>query len=337
MRHQQSAAFAADAYARCTLTPGVCYGTAGMGITDSVTGINQAWLANSPVIGLFGMHHWDGGRRGVLQEAYPGRILDSITKSTVEIDDGNLIPLHLHRAFRDCMAYPPGPVALSFTMGALGPMVRGEKALLGDMSPGDVAMPSSAEADPLAIKKVVQLLMKAERPVIVAGEGVHWAQAGPELQELIELLQIPLHMRRTARGSVAEHHPLAFGGAYRSEVWRSADVMLIIGLRLGWLEWYGLPPAWPPDAKRIVVHESATDGWSPLPTEAFIVGNPRLVLRQMLDAARPMRKRARPKRIEWLAHLKECHETWESALVKDEREYEDHKPMHPWLLAREIA
>ena len=49
---------------------GVCYGTAGMGITDSVTGINQAWLANSPVIGLFGMHHWDGGRRGVLQEAY---------------------------------------------------------------------------------------------------------------------------------------------------------------------------------------------------------------------------------------------------------------------------
>ena len=337
MRHQQSAAFAADAYARCTLTPGVCYGTAGMGITDSVTGINQAWLANSPVIGLFGMHHWDGGRRGVLQEAYPGRILDSITKSTVEIDDGNLIPLHLHRAFRDCMAYPPGPVALSFTMGALGPMVRGEKALLGDMSPGDVEMPSSAEADPLAIKKMVQLLMKAERPVIVAGEGVHWAQAGPELQELVELLQIPLHMRRTARGSVTEGHPLAFGGAYRSEVWRSADVVLIVGLRLGWLEWYGLPPAWPPDAKRIVVHESATDGWSPLPTEAFIVGNPRLVLRQMLEAARRMLKRARPKRIEWLAHLKECHETWESALVKDEREYEDRKPMHPWLLAREVA
>ena len=205
-------------------------------------------------------------------------------------------------------------------------MVRGEKALLGDMSPGDVAMPSSAEADPSAIKKVVQLLMKAERPVIVAGEGVHWAQAGPELQELVELLQIPLHMRRTARGSVTEDHPLAFGGAYRSEVWRSADVMLIIGLRLGWLEWYGLPPAWPPDAKRIVVHESATDGWSPLPTEAFIVGNQACVTSDT-DAARPMLK-GTAQEGEWLAHLKECRETWESALVKDERN-RDRKPMHP--------
>src|SRR3990172_12696042 len=113
-------------------------------------------------------------------------------------------------------------------------------------------MPSSAEADPLAIKKMVQLLMKAERPVIVAGEGVHWAQAGPELQELVELLQIPLHMRRTARGSVTEDHPLAFGGAYRSEVWRSADVVLIIGLRLGWLGGYGFPPPFPPNPKKIL-------------------------------------------------------------------------------------
>ena len=79
MRHNQAAAYAADAYSRCTLSPGICYGTAGMGVTDSVSGINQAWQARSPVIALFGMHHWEGSRRGVLQEAYPSKIYESMT------------------------------------------------------------------------------------------------------------------------------------------------------------------------------------------------------------------------------------------------------------------
>ncbi|MBI2859717.1 MAG: thiamine pyrophosphate-binding protein [Chloroflexi bacterium] len=337
MRHQQSAAFAADAYARCTLGPGICFGTAGMGITDSVTGINQAWLANSPVIGLFGMHHWDGGRRGVLQEAYPSRILDSMTKSTVEIDDGNLIPLHLHRAFRDCTSFPAGPVALGFTMGALGPMVRGEKSLLGDMAPEDVASPAPAAGDPGAIQKAVQLLLQAKRPVVVAGDGVYWARAGAELREFVELFQTPLHMRRSARGTVPETHPLAFGGAYRSQVWHDADLVIIIGLRLGWMEWYGLPPAWPKEAKRVVVHESATDGWSPLPTEAYVTGNPRLVLRQMIEAGRPRLSREPAERNEWLAHLSSCRDAWDTALSDDEKIYEERQPMHPWLLAREVA
>lgn len=308
-----------------------------MGITDSVTGINQAWLAHSPVIGLFGMHHWDGGKRGVLQEAYPGRIFDSITKSTVEIDEGNLIPLHLHRAFRDCMAYPPGPVALSFTMGALGPMVRGEKALLGDMNVDEVASPSASAGDPDVVRSVAKLIMHAKRPVIVAGDGVHWARAGTELRELIELAQAPLHMRRTARGAVPESHPLVFGGAYRSDVWRTADLVVIIGLRLGWLEWYGLPPAWPPEAKRVIIHESATDGWSPLPSDAFIVGNPKLVLSQMNEVLRRLVKRHPPERYEWIERLRGCRDAWELSLSEDEKVYEDWVPMHPWLLAREVA
>ncbi|MBI2957596.1 MAG: thiamine pyrophosphate-binding protein [Chloroflexi bacterium] len=337
MRHQQSAAFAADAYARCTLSPGVCFGTAGMGITDSVTGMNQAWLANSPVIGLFGMHHWDGGRRGVLQEAYPGRILDSVTKSSVEIDDGNLIPLHLHRAFRDCMAFPGGPVALSFTMGALGPMVRGEKALLGDMAPGEAAAPAPSAGDPESVRRVAEMIVRAKKPVVVAGDGVYWARAGDELKGFVELAQAPLHMRRSARGCVPETHPLAFGGAYRSDVWRDADLVVIVGLRLGWLEWYGLPPAWPPDARRVIVHESATDGWSPLPTDAFILGNPRLVLRQLTDAVQAVVKEIPPDRREWLSHLKGCQDNWEAALAEDEEELEGKQPMHPWLLAREMA
>jgi acetolactate synthase-1/2/3 large subunit len=84
MRHQQGAAYAADAYARCTRSPGVCFGNAGVGMTDSVSGINQAWLGRSPLIGLFGMHEWDQSRRGGLQEVYPSRICETMTKWSVE-------------------------------------------------------------------------------------------------------------------------------------------------------------------------------------------------------------------------------------------------------------
>lgn len=308
-----------------------------MGITDSVTGINQAWLGESPVIALFGMHHWDGSRRGVLQEAYPSRILDTMTKWSVEIDDGNLIPLHLHRAFRDCMAYPAGPVALSFTMGGLGPLVRGERNLLGDINPEEVAAPSATQADPAAVRKAVQALKDARKPVIVAGDGVYWSGAGSELQELGELLQVPIHLRRMARGAMNERHPLVFGGPYRSQVWKDADLVIVMGLRLGWLEWYGLPPAWPAQARRIVVNESATDGWSPLPTDQLIVGNPRLVLRQMIDEARAMVSGNNDGREAWLEHLAECRQAFELGLEVDEKGYEDRQPMHPWVLAREIA
>lgn len=335
MRHQQGGAYAADAYARCTRSPGICFGTAGIGATDSVSGINQAWLSHSPVIGLFGMHDWEGSRRGVLQEAYPSRIYELMTKWSVDIDSWRLIPLYLRWALRDCMVYPPGPIVLGITMDALA-MTRAEKELVGDVSKKSMASPLPAQGDPAGVERAVRMLLEAEKPVIVAGEGVYWADAAKELQELVELLGIPVHTRRAARGAVPEDHPLAFTGAYRADFWSEADVIMIIGLRLGCLEGYGQLPAWPARAKRILVQESATDGWTPLPTEEFIVGNPKSVLRQMLDFAKGMVKEA-PQRTKWLEHLKHCRGAFEQGLAKDEAEYEEKSPIHPWLLAREIA
>ena len=334
MRHNQAAAYAADAYARCTLSPGICYGTAGMGVTDSASGINQAWQARSPVIALFGMHHWDGSRRGVLQEAYPSKIYESMTKWSVDIDDWRFIPLYLNWALRDCMVYPPGPISLGLTMDALA-WTRSRKDAIGDIPPAAMASPTLAEADRAAVARAVKMLVEAERPVIVAGEGIHWSHASEELLEFAELLHIPVHTRRIARGAVPEDHPLAFGGGYRGHFWAEADVVLTIGLRLGWFEWYGLAPSWPAGAKRLVIHESATDGWSPLPTEELIIGNPKLVLRQMIDYAKGYVKSS--DRLDWLEHLALCRQAYEQGLAEDEAEYENQSPIHPWVLAWEIA
>jgi len=334
-RHQQSAAYAADAYARCTRSPGVCFGSAGIGVTDSVSGINQAWLAHSPVIGLFGMHEWELSRRGAFQEVYPSRIFDTMTKWSVDIDSTHMVPLHLRRALRDCMVYPPGPITLGFTLGALGRMEKNDR-LIGDVPKDLMASPSPSQGDPDTIERAVRILLDAERPVLVAGEGVYWSDAGAELRELAELLNIPVNMRRTARGTMDESHPLAVGGAYRADFWADADMVLMVGLRLGWFEREGRSPAWPARALRITVHESATDGWSPLPTAESIVGNPKLVLRQMIECAKSYMGDV-PQRQEWLEHLNRYHHGYEQELEGDETEYQNQVPIHPWVLAREIA
>jgi len=335
MRHQQAAAYAADAYARCTRSPAVCFGSAGIGVTDSVSGINQAWLAHSPVVGLFGMHEWELSRRGAFQEVYPSRIFDTMTKWSVDIDSTHMVPLHLRWALRDCMVYPPGPIALGFTLGALGRLRKSDR-LIGEVPKDLSASPSPSQGDPDAVERAVRILLDAERPVLVAGDGVYWSDAGAELKELAELLNIPVNMRRMARGAMDESHPLAVGGAYRADFWADADVVLIVGLRVGWFEREGRPPAWPARARRITVQESATDGWTPLPTAESIVGNPKLVLRQMIECAKSYMGDV-PQRQEWLEHLDRYRRGYEQELERDETEYQGQIPIHPWVLARESA
>ncbi len=335
MRHQQGAGYAADAYARCSRSPGVCFGSAGTGVTDSVSGINQAWLAGSPVVGLFGMNDWELSRRGAFQEVHPSRIFETMTKWSVDIDDKKMVPLYLRWALRDCMASPPGPIALGLTLGALG-LIRNPEKLIGELPKEAMASPSPTQADPAAVDRAVMMLLEAKRPVLVAGDGVYWADAAAELKELAELLSMPVNMRRMARGAIAEDHRLAVGGAYRADFWTDADVMLLVGLKVGWFERHGRTPAWPSRAKRIVIHESATDGWTPLPTAESIIGNPKLVLRQMIDCARGYMKEM-PQRKEWLEYLERCRQAYEKGLEGDEAEYQDEVPIHPWVLAREVA
>ena len=335
MREQQGAAYAADAYARCTRSPGVCFGSAGIGVTDSVSGINQSWLAKSPVIGLFGMHELDQSHRGAFQEVYPSLLCQTMTKWAVDIDDRHLLPLYLRWALRDCLVYPPGPVVLGLTLRALG-TVRDEESLIGDVPREVMASPAPAQGDAATVQRVVELLMMAKRPVMVAGDGVYWADADAELRELAELLHIPVNMRRMARGAMAEDHPLAVGGAYRADFWADADLVLIVGLTLGWFERNGRPPAWPGRARRVLVQESATEGWAPLPVDEFIVGNPKQVLRQMLNLLK-VNGHEPVERLAWQEHLERCRHAYEQGLAQDEDEYQQRVPLHPWVLAREIA
>jgi thiamine pyrophosphate-dependent acetolactate synthase large subunit-like protein len=169
-------------------------------------------------------------------------------------------------------------------------------------------------ADSNAIEKAMDLLMKAERPLLVVGADVYWARVEQELKELIELLQIPLHARRLARGVVSETHPLVATGAARPALLTAADVIMIIGLEASYLEGWLLPPVWSPFPKYIVAQETADYhyfGGSPVNVELAIIGNSAQVIRQMLAYAKAKVKPGeQPKWAGWLKYMEDTRSAY---------------------------
>jgi acetolactate synthase I/II/III large subunit len=332
MRHEQAAAYAGDAYARITKRPAVCMASAGPGVTNMISGIAQAHLAHIPMVALLGQHSVIHDQRGALQEIYAADILRTITKWSKRIVDWKTIAYDTKKAFREALRYPPGPVALEFPMDKIN--ISGDVSKQAPFTPQWLSGPISSPAgNPALVKKAVTLLLEAQSPVIVAGDGIYWSGASAELTELVEMLQIPVNTRRLARGAVPEDHPLALSAGFRKQFLKNADLILIIGHRLGYLERYG---QWGKKAKYIQVNEAPEEIEISRATELEITGCPKVVLQQLIDLSKQMIKNPRDSTSvrEW---VRLAREDWESKLVKEESASRTASPLHPAVLAREIV
>ena len=133
------------------------------------------------------------------------------------------------------------------------------------------------------------MLLAAERPVIAGGDGLFWSQAGAELREFVELTGIPVYTRRAGQGVVSEEHPLAIRGAWKKPFTGKADVVLAVGFRFWSGEHFGQPPTWTDKAKYIQVDPTPTRiGWQ-VNADLPIVGDRKLVLRQMIDRIKELK------------------------------------------------
>ncbi len=133
------------------------------------------------------------------------------------------------------------------------------------------------------------MLHAAERPLIAGGDGLFWSQAAPELKEFVELTSIPVYARRAGQGSVSEEHPLAIRGAFKKPFTGRADVVLTLGFRFWSGEHFGRPPTWNDKAKYIQVDPIPSRiGWQ-VPAEIPLVGDPKLVLRQMINRIKELK------------------------------------------------
>ena len=283
MRHEQSCAYAADAYARTSGRPGVLSVTAGCGLTNAVTGLCVAGLTGSPVVCLAGQHPITEDQLGSFQEAYGADICRTFSKFTKRVLAWSTIAADVRLAFREAMSPPPGPTLVEIPTNILYHHDEPAKQRRGARVYAPAELRSAG--NPVAVERALEALARAERPLIVAGDGVFWSDAAAELGELARRLQVPVYTRRAGQGALPEDDRLAVRGAWKKPFTGRADLILAVGFKFWSGEHFGQPPTWNAEATYIQVDAAPERvGWH-VPAEIPIVGDPKLVLRQLCDLA----------------------------------------------------
>jgi len=293
VRHEQSAAFMATAYGRLTGKPGICHGTLGPGFSNLLSGILEAYTGCTPVIAICPAVALKHEGMGALQEADQLSIVAPMTKWRTRICRPDRATWAMRRAFSIASNGKPGPVFVEVPQD-----VGQEKVEMPEYVPADG--PLRIRGDPEKIAEAARLLLKAQKPVLIAGGGAYLSRAYEEVRKLAELLCIPVLTTASGRGTISEDHPMAVGlvGLYRTkigkEVYESADLLISVGARMEELE-SGLWNWFPRNAKFVQVDIDAFEigrNWIP---DIAIVGDAKLVLR---DLIRILRAHIKTKRLE---------------------------------------
>jgi acetolactate synthase I/II/III large subunit len=231
VRHETSGAFMAMAYARVTGKIGVCYGCPGPGVANLVPGILEAYSGCMPVLALSVRASTQTEGMGAFQETDHLGMMRPITKWAVTVERPERIGWTIRRAIHIATTGKPGPVYVEIP---------------ADVALQDVEMPDYVPADTevcsgpdvARIEQLHQMLVQAERPVIVCGGGAVLSGAYDEIRSLAETVGIPILATPAGRGIIPEDHDLFCGsvGLYRTEfpkhVYQSADLLITLGSRM---------------------------------------------------------------------------------------------------------
>ncbi len=233
VRHEQSAAHMADGYARASGQVGVCLATSGPGATNLVTGISTAYLDSSPIVAITGQVPRPQIATDAFQEADIIGITTPITKYNFQARCARDIPKMVNAAFYLAFTGRPAPVLIDLPRDVQAEVEKidfSEKYVIRGYNP-------SPDPDPQKIKKAAELIIKSERPFILAGGGIASSNAFKELQELAELLLAPVGTTLMGKGSFPENNPLSLGmvGMHGTKeanyMIMKADVLLAVGCR----------------------------------------------------------------------------------------------------------
>ncbi|OBI44057.1 thiamine pyrophosphate-binding protein [Mycobacterium sp. E796] len=245
IRHEQAAAYGAVGYAKVSGRPAVCLAVPGPGATNMLTGVASALADGIPLVVATPQVPAELLGRGVLHDADLRALFAPTVKSVVEVDAPEDLGPGLARAIDLSIAPRQGPIQLLFPSSFLVTRIDGFE--LPDV-PDGVQQPAAAD-----LHAARQLLQTARRPIIWAGDRVHFAGARKELRELAEALGAPVVTDEMARGVFAEDHPLAMGTAsFRAmpEVLAEADVCVAVGTAFP--EWSTV--SWTMPVPRSLVH-----------------------------------------------------------------------------------
>ncbi len=233
MRHEQCAAHAADGYARASGKVGVCMSTSGPGATNLVTGIANAYMDSSPIIAFTGQVSRPFIGKDAFQEVDIIGITTPITKYNFQVRGASEIPKIIKTAFYIASTGRPGPVLID-----LPKDVQIEEAEVNLVERIELrGYKPMYDPHSLQIERATNLLIQAEKPIIIAGGGVIHSNACSELIALAETLLAPVATTLMGKGCIPENHPLSVGmlGMHgtiaANHLVQEADVILAIGVR----------------------------------------------------------------------------------------------------------
>jgi acetolactate synthase-1/2/3 large subunit len=241
MHDERSAVYAADAYARATATLGVCDATVGPGASNLVSGLVEALSSSIPVLAIVSdiPRAWEHRRRlGSASQAFEQRkFLEGCVKWYGRVETTDNLADILHACVRIATSGRPGPVVLEIPDDVFAGEATGKQF---PITPSWASFPRLRPApDPALVKHAVARLQASRMPMIVAGGGALYADAGASILQLAELLQAPVATTVSGKGIIPEAHPLAvsvagrFGVPMANACLEQADCVLFIGCKTG--------------------------------------------------------------------------------------------------------
>jgi acetolactate synthase-1/2/3 large subunit len=322
VRHEATAAFAAEGWAKVTRTPGVAALTAGPGVTNGMTPLAAAQQNNSPMLVLGGRAPQMRWGQGSLQEIDHVPFVRPLVKFAATAHSTGEITDLVDEALACSMAPHTGPTFLDFPLDVVF-MEGGEPER--ELRPPDPAV--ATPADDGAIARAAALLRDAERPVIMAGTNLYWGHGEDALRELAEARGVPVFLNGLARGCLPADHALFFSRA-RSTALKGADVALVIGVPMDFRLGFGGAIGEDTDIVVIDVAEPARD--HPRPVAAELYG----ALPATLGALREQSSGAATDAAAWVAQLRDTER--EKREAEREQLEDDRAPLHPLRVYGEL-
>ena len=302
--HEQSAGNAAAISGYLTQKPGTCLTVSAPGFLNGMVALANSTTNGFPMIQISGSS--DRAlvdlQQGEYEELDQMNAAKPYAKAAYRVDRAEDISIGLARAIRAAVSGRPGGVYLDFPGDVLAATLDTETAARSLVRVVD-AIPRQLPA-PESVKRAIEVLAKAERPLIILGKGAAYAQADADIRAFIEKTGIPFQPMSMAKGLLPDDHPQSTAAA-RSYALAQADVVVLIGARLNWLLGHGKSPQWSPAAQFVQLDIEATEIDSNRAIAAPVVGDIASSVSALLAMLKPGQIRAPSAWLDQLAQHKQ--------------------------------
>ncbi len=337
---EKGAAYMADGYARISGGAGVC-GAQSVGALNLAAGLQDAFLACSPVIALTGRLRQIMQNRHAYQEVDHAAPFDAVTKFSTPVTSLEEFPIFLRQALREVVSGTPGPAHLDLWGITGGDIMTAEDDLdIIVEEPFRRTPPFRPEPDPASVRSALAELGQASRPVIVAGGGVRASAARDELIDLAESLNIPVITSLNAKETFPADHPLAVGvsGTYSREcanrVFAEVDLAFFVGSHKGEQvsNIWKLPR---PGARIVQLDINPAELGRSFPINVGLLADARAGLRKLLDQVKADSITPPSSRDPWIQRVQSLVRTWKAQV--DPLVTSDQVPMRPERLCGDLT